>query len=87
MEKTEKKQFKELTDEELKNVTGGLAKEWLVKDTPIALVSSESEFTCPDGRKVSSFSQCSDHAALVVGVQETHAVLKVGVQGTMALVD
>ena len=82
MKKTEKKQFKELTEEELKEVTGGL-----VKDTPIAFVSDESEFTCPDGRKVSSFSQCSDHAALVVGVQETHAVLKVGVQGTMALVD
>ena len=53
MEKTEKKQFKELTEEELKEVTGGM-----VKDTPIALVSDESEFTCPDGRKVSSFSQC-----------------------------
>ena len=87
MKKTEKKQFKELSEEQLKEVTGGLAKEGLVKDTPIALVSDESEFTCPDGRKVSSFSQCSDHAALVVGVQETHAVLKVGVQGMTALVD
>ena len=75
MEKTEKKQFKELTDEELKNVTGGLAKEWLVKDTPIALVSSESEFTCPDGRKVSSITQCDVHAALEVGVQGMRALV------------
>ena len=53
MKKTEKKQFKELTEEELKEVTGGL-----VKDTPIALVSDERELTCPDGRKVSSITQC-----------------------------
>ena len=53
MKKTEKKQFKELTEEELKEVTGGL-----VKDMPIALVPDESEFTCPDGRKVSSITQC-----------------------------
>ena len=71
MKKTEKKQFKELTEEELKEVTGGL-----VKGMPIAVVFDESELTCPDGRKVSSITQCFVHDAL-----------EVGVQGTMALVD
>ena len=83
MKKTEKKQFKELTEEELKDVTGGGC--------------SKREFTCPDGRTVSSFSQCDVLAALEVmqvthvvlefGEQETHAALKVGVQGMTALVD
>ena len=53
MKKTEKKQFKELTEEELKDVTGGGGK-----------------FTCPDGRTVSSFSQCLVQTALMFGVQE-----------------
>ena len=76
MKKTEKKQFKELTEEELKDVTGG--------------GYSKGEFTCPDGRKVSSITQCAVLAALEVlqvnhvvleGVQETHAEMEVGVQG------
>ena len=76
MKKTEKKQFKELTEEELKDVTGG--------------GYSKGEFTCPDGRTVSSFSQCDVLAALEVmqvthvvpeGVQKTHAAQEVVVQG------
>ena len=55
MKKTEKKEFKELTEEELKEVTGG--------------GYLKGEFTCPDGRTVSSFSQCLVQTALVVGVQ------------------
>ena len=48
MKKTEKKQFKELSEEELKDVTGG--------------GYSKGEHTCPDGRAVSSFSQCFVYA-------------------------
>ena len=70
MKKTEKKQFKELTEEELKEVTGGL-----VKGMPIAVVLDESELTCPDGRKVSSITQCDVHAALEVGVQGMRALV------------
>ena len=82
MKKTEKKQFKELTEEELKDVTGG--------------GYSKGEHTCPDGRTVSSFSQCDVLAALEVlqvnhvvleGVQENHAEMEVGVQAARVLVD
>ena len=66
MKKTEKKQFKELTEEELKDVTGG--------------GYSKGEFTCPDGRTVSSFSQCNVLAALEV-VKATQAEMEVVVQG------
>ena len=67
MKKTEKKQFKELTEEELKDVTGGGC--------------SKREFTCPDGRTVSSFSQCDVLAALEV-MQVNQAEMGVGVQMT-----
>ena len=82
MKKTEKKQFKELSEEELKDVTGG--------------GYSKGEFTCPDGRTVFSFSQCDVLAALEVMqvnhvvlevVKETYAALEVGVQGMTALGD
>ena len=67
MKKTEKKQFKELTEEELKDVTGGGC--------------SKREFTCPDGRTVSSFSQCDVLAALEV-MQVNQVEMGVGVQMT-----
>ena len=70
MKKTEKKQFKELSEEELKDVTGG--------------GYSKGEHTCPDGRKVSSITQCAVLAALEV-MQVNQAEMGVGVQMTALL--
>ena len=46
MKKTEKKQFKELTDEELKEVTGGLPGQWLMSSM-LLLCNVASLPPCP----------------------------------------
>ena len=49
-ENKEKKQLKELTDEELEQVTGGA--------THALLISVGGDYTCPDGSKVRSANDC-----------------------------